>query len=308
MPSNYDKGDIEMIVKSTKEYDAFGQWIFEINDEYTMPPLFVKYYQEKETPLMLIKIPRKIDRRDATPDMNLYDYVIGAFESYLYILKRVEDSVEERRILYDSVVAIKNTAALLRGQVHLFLKGETIIIDYNTASEDKIFKLINIIRARYTAEETKLSISSIDDNINMVEHRYLVLIDQFKANNESIRLVAYQPPLRLIPRYDRFYQKVFTFLLRRKVLASTAFITNDLELIVLEREQRIRFYNWADLSCSCLYFPYQYISDVKKEGSIGSGQLSQINIRVNNEQFSFLYGENNVQIGELIKELKKIGS
>ncbi len=297
-----------MIVKSTKEYDAFGQWIFEINDEYTMPPLFVNYYQEKETPLMLIKIPRKIDRRDATPDMNLYDYVIGAFESYLYILKRVHDNVEEKRLSYESVVAIKNTAALLKGQLYLFLKDETIIVDYNTVSEDKMFKLINIIRERYAAEERKLNIPPIAYDINSVEHRYSLLIDQFKASNERIRLVAYQPPSKLMPKYKHLYEKAFSLLLRRRLLASTAFVTNDSELIVLEREQHIRFTGRADLSCSCLFLPFQYITDVKKVGAIDSGQLSQISIRVSNEQFSFLYGSNNVQIGELLTELKKIGN
>lgn len=294
-----------MIAKSTKEYDAFGPWILEINDEYTMPPLFEAYYHEKDLPLLLIKIPRKIDRRDATPEMNLYDYVIGAFESYLYILKRVEDSVEERRVLYNSVVAIKSTAALLRGQVHLFLKSETVVIDYNTASEDKMLKLINIIRERYASEERRLDLTPIDYYINRVEHRYLVLIDQFKAYDDRIRLVAYQPPSKLTPMYHHFYQKVLALLLRKKVLASTAFIANDLELIVLEKEHRIRFRGRVDLSCSCLFLPYQYMTGVTKEGDLENAELKTIKIRVNKEAFAFYYRDNNIQIDELYQKLKK---
>jgi hypothetical protein len=291
-----------MIAKSTKEYDAFGPWIFEIDDEYTMPPLFVKQYREKETPLMLIKIPRKIDRRDATPDMNLYDYVIGAFESYLYILKRVRDNVEEKRVSYESIVAIKNTDALLRGQMHLFLKDDTVVIDYNTVSQKTMIKLINIIRERYTAEERRLDVATIAHDINTIEHRYSVLIDEFKANDERVRLIAYQPPSRLTPKYKHLYEKVFALLLKRKFLASTAFITNDTELIVLER---IRLKNRADFSCSSLFLPYPYITDVTMEGDIDNGTLSTIKLKVKNKIFSFLCGENNIQIEQLFQELTR---
>ena len=76
------------------EYDAFGPWIYEITEAHPLPALFAPYVRSEETPLMLFKIPRDIERRRATPDMDLYDYVVGAYEERLLILKRVEHTVE----------------------------------------------------------------------------------------------------------------------------------------------------------------------------------------------------------------------
>jgi hypothetical protein len=98
---------------------------------------------------------------------------------------------------------------------------------------------------------------------------------------------------------------VFALLLKRKFLASTAFITNDTELIVLEREQRIRLKNRADFSCSSLFLPYPYITDVTMEGDIDNGTLSTIKLKVKNKIFSFLCGENNIQIEQLFQELTR---
>ena len=77
------------------EYDAFGPWIYKITEKNPMPALFFPYYKENNNYLMLIKIPRDIERRKAKPDMDLYDYVIGMYEEYGYILKRNGKEVEE---------------------------------------------------------------------------------------------------------------------------------------------------------------------------------------------------------------------
>lgn len=59
------------------EYDAFGPWIYEVDGEHPLPRLFAPYVRERVDALMLLKILRDIERRRATPDMELYDYVVG---------------------------------------------------------------------------------------------------------------------------------------------------------------------------------------------------------------------------------------
>lgn len=102
---------IEMIKAENfrvSEYDAFGTWIYKITEKHLMPPLFIPYYKEEKDYLMLIKIPRDIERRKANPDMDLYDYVIGMYDNYGYILKRKDKEVEEIRFYYDEVESIEN--------------------------------------------------------------------------------------------------------------------------------------------------------------------------------------------------------
>ena len=59
------------------EYDRFGPWIYEISEEDPVPPLFIDHIPTDKIPLMSIKIPRKIDRSEARPGWNLYDYVMN---------------------------------------------------------------------------------------------------------------------------------------------------------------------------------------------------------------------------------------
>ncbi len=295
-----------MIAKSTKEYNAFGPWIIEINEEYTMPPLFVGHYREDKTPLMLIKIPRKIDRADATPDMNLYDYVIGAFDEHLYILKRAGDSVEQRRVFYEDIIAIKNVISLLKGQLFLYLGDETVTVDYNTVSEPIMMKMVDIIRERYKKENKTLEIETISHEIDSIEHLYSAIIDQYKAADQKIRLVAYQPPSKFVPVYRGFKEKMKALLKIRKVITSTAFITNDTELIVLQRDKRTRGRKQGDLTYSALFLPYASIETISKTTGTQDSKLNSMVIATKSEVFSFLYGDNSRQISALYGALKKL--
>ncbi len=294
-----------MITENTKEYNAFGPWIFEIDDEYTMPPLFAKYYREQETPLMLIKIPRKIDRADAVPGMNLYDCVIGAFDKHLYIMKRVDNRVEDRRVPYDSVIAIKNTIALLKGEMLLYLGDEIVTVDYNSVSEPIIMRLVNILRAKYRTAEKALDIETISHDLKTVEHLYSAIIDQYKAQDSRIRLVAYQPPSRFVPVYKDFKAKIKALLQVKRVITSTAFITNDTELIVLQRDKRTRGRKQGDLTHSMLFLPFSSIEEISVTEGAEDSKHNCMNISIKGGSFSFLYADNSLQIGDLIRALKR---
>ena len=293
-----------MITQSTNEYNAFGPWVLEINDEHTMPPLFTGYYKEQAQPLMLIKIPRKIDRRDAVPGMHLYDYVIGAFDAYLYIMKRVRDGVDEKRVSYESVAAVKNTISLLKGQLSLYLHDEIVTIDYNTVSEPIMMKLINIIRERYQTQVRGLGIETISHDLDTVEHLYSVLIDHYKALDNKIRLVAYQKPSRYRPKYKTFKEKVKALLNIKKVITSTAFLTNDQELIVLQRDKRARGSRQGDLTYSTLFLPFASIQKVSMTKGADDKKLNTMSINVESEALTFLCGDNSLQIDELFSALK----
>ncbi|RKX93863.1 MAG: hypothetical protein DRP59_01775 [Spirochaetes bacterium] len=62
---------------NTLEYDRFGPCIVEISEEDPFPPLFLPYLKGDESSLFSIKIPRREERRNLEPGMNLYDYVLS---------------------------------------------------------------------------------------------------------------------------------------------------------------------------------------------------------------------------------------
>ena len=53
------------------EYNAFGPWAYEISDKYPLPRLFAPYFAADDNAVLKIKIPREIERRNASPGMDL---------------------------------------------------------------------------------------------------------------------------------------------------------------------------------------------------------------------------------------------
>jgi len=131
------------------EYDAFGPWIYEIDEEHPAPPLFVPYVQQTEPPLLQIKIPREIARRDADPHMELYDYVLGLYADYIQVLKRENNSVQETRVNYKDMEALRLYKHLLAGILTLYIPNGKLEIPFNTVSLDVMKRFIRIIRKRY---------------------------------------------------------------------------------------------------------------------------------------------------------------
>ena len=60
------------------EYDAFGPWIYEVHNVDELPRLYQNAGIDPTTCSLVLKIPRNIERRDATPDMHLYDHLVSA--------------------------------------------------------------------------------------------------------------------------------------------------------------------------------------------------------------------------------------
>ena len=59
------------------EYDAFGPWIDEVFAPEDVPRLFRNHALDFDAARLVLKVPRDIVRRDATPDMDLYDYLLN---------------------------------------------------------------------------------------------------------------------------------------------------------------------------------------------------------------------------------------
>jgi hypothetical protein len=135
---------------SKLEYDRFGPWIMEISELDPPPPLFLPYLTRAETPLLSIKIPRKIDRRAAKAGMNLYDYLVTLYEDDMVILERAgEDGVGTQTFAYDDIQFMRLTENLLLGNLHLGLRGRVYDLPFNTVGKELMARVVDLIRARY---------------------------------------------------------------------------------------------------------------------------------------------------------------
>ena len=134
------------------EYDAFGPWVYEIDGDHPLPPLFVPYVDSSRAYRMLFKIPRNIERRKATPDMDLYDQVVGADDEAVYVWTRREKTVESTVVPLREVTGVRLYQRLLLGICTIYGQDGGTEIRYNTVSASVMRKFAELLRGEYPAE------------------------------------------------------------------------------------------------------------------------------------------------------------
>lgn len=276
-----------------QEFISFGPWIYEVNDDYPMPPLFFPYYKEDKNYLMLVKIPRNIERRDAKPGMDLYDYVIGLYGDYIYILKRAEKLVEEFKVFYKDVECINNYIDLLIGSLSIKLRDNEIIIPYNAVSEDVIMRLIKTIRDRYTKMEYNIAVNTfIEEDIN-VDVLYVNLLKRIMKTEQSVKIGAVQSSVfPALSRHASLWQRVWGRLLAEKLL-NTLHLLNDKELIVITRGKQFKKFYESVYSYAFLYIPIEKLNSIKFENYERFNNLQKLKLELTNNSFEFYYEESN---------------
>lgn len=217
------------------EYDAFGPWIYEIDEEHPLPRLFAPHLQECARPLMLFKIPRDIERRAATPDMDLYDYVAGAYEDHIRILKRTGQSVKTFSVPYRDIEGVHLFRHLLRGILTLYLREGETEIPFNTVSMDIMTRFLDLIRARYKAGAVpEAAAQPRRPEPAGLDILFVNLLKDLRQEGTDIRLCFYQPMTPLEPRDDTFLKGLAHRLRPRKLPAALHLLTPE-ELIVIQQ-------------------------------------------------------------------------
>lgn len=133
------------------EYDAFGPWIMKVDAPDLVPPLYRDHPLDLGKAVLVLKVPRNITRRDATPDMDLYDHLVVVEQDRLELLSRSAAGYDVQTIQHSQVTAIDYGADLLDGWLTLFTDGvvdgrPALTLRYNAASEDVVEGLVRILR------------------------------------------------------------------------------------------------------------------------------------------------------------------
>lgn len=135
----------------TSEYDAFGPWVYQVRTPDEVPRLFRDGQLDLDGSELVIKVPRNIARRDATPQMDLYDHLLAAGPDQLTVLSRQPGGYTTVTVPYGSIAAIETGTDLLEGQLTLRLTtGEPpLTVGYNGSSQDMVDRLVRVVRTRY---------------------------------------------------------------------------------------------------------------------------------------------------------------
>ena len=283
----------------TKEFDAFGPWIFEICREHDLPPLFSGYSHLKKQALMMFKIPRHIERRKANPFMHLYDAVIAIFNDHVLMLYRIENSVSEQRVSFKELQAIEVTHCLLNGDLKLYTNTKIYTINYNTVSQNVITKAVNLLRTQQNHAQYKSLLEPMQYDINTIEYLYVNLINDFKKNDKDAELVAYQPNINL-PK-----PKGINGLFRRKPdVQCSAFVSNKKEIVIIGRTSAFKKKDEVSYSYTYTYLSISQIKSAAISTYDSDSGISVLTLKTDRHSFSILFDKTQQNIIQLYNELR----
>jgi hypothetical protein len=229
------------------EYDRFGPWVLEISDEDPPPPLFLPHLEMDRAALLRIKIPRRVERRNARPGMNLYDYVISLFDDEVEVLQRVEDSVKSTSFRYTDVKRVVHREDLLRGDIDVVLKDTTVELPFSTISSDLMGQLVAIIRRRYVDESRLVDVNAITPPQAESQSFYFRgLLRGLRSESPHVRLIGFQNEVPLGRYHEGFFRTMF-FRVVGKRLLETLYLTDGSELQFLDQGRTYAQHQWRFL-------------------------------------------------------------
>ena len=136
----------------TAEFDAFGPWVMQVVAEEGVPRLYRDHPIDFDAVRMVLKVPRNILRRDASPEMHLYDHLLVADHAGLTVLSRHDDAYTTLVVPYARVAAVHTSVVLLDGLFRLYdvdgtaANGVAIDLPFNGVSLDVVEQLARVVR------------------------------------------------------------------------------------------------------------------------------------------------------------------
>lgn len=262
------------------EYDAFGPWVYEIDDYHPAPALFRPYLDDRAY-LKRVKIPRNIDRRKVTPDMELYDFVLEAGAKSIRILKREELQVIETTIPYSDLEGMRLSRIILNGSCVFCAHGTQIEIPFNAISMKAMEAFLRLIRSQYVAKEWReLPMPPMEEQPSDV--LFVNLARDLQEIGERFSMMAFQP--------ERQMSLLKRTLLphRRSKAPAILHMTDGRELLLLERHPTPPKSKRTELGFSYTFLPLEKLRDVEIRESTVYADVTECHLKGEKGDIAFL--------------------
>ena len=278
------------------EYDRFGPWIIEISEADPPPPLFLPHLTREETPLLSIKIPRKIDRRDARPGMNLYDYMINLYQEELVILERVGNDVRSEAFFYRDIHWLRYGEHLLKGSLHLSMTGKVYDLPFNTVSTNIIERLVDLIRQRYTGEAGQAAMAEAPDiSEGELSFFFAGLLARERAQYPEFRILASQTETP-IGFYETGAFRKLLFGIFSKRLLESLHLSDGRELKIIDRGKIYRYKGQTVYGIDTYTIPISNIAGVTWQKDPKNAAVLNLILEISGSFVSFAFVRDNPSI------------
>jgi hypothetical protein len=182
-------------MEKISEYDAFGPWIYQVLATDDIPRLYRTAEIDPASYRLVLKVPRSIERRNATPDMHLYDHLLLAGQESLTVLSRTGDTYETTEIPFDEIASIENSVSLLDGRLTIQTTGGgSTTIPYNASSGSSAQDLVEILRQEYlpAVESREVSSETTGQHLPNLGDKDIALVAAYRT------LIHQEPRARLV--------------------------------------------------------------------------------------------------------------
>jgi len=284
------------------EYNAFGPWIYIINETHPIPPIFERFSDAAYASLLAFKIPRNIERRKANENMHLYDRIVCIFKTRMLIVDRDGDDLYEHNIDFSDVHAIRNFKALLKGELTIYTKKENFLITYNTVSDDIISRAIHMILDLSKNPNVTLKLPVMAYNLKSIGHLFTNKINKIRRIDDSINLIAYQPE-RQLSKADQFWGKLKSLFSADLKLLDIAFTSNNRELIIISRSSGIKEAKQEDYAYTYMFIPYHHIKIIDAQRDSKDDSLKKLHVGSSCFDFELTFDDSNIGLDSLISEI-----
>ncbi|WP_296605834.1 hypothetical protein [Nocardioides sp.] len=193
------------MVTGTREYDLFGPWVDEVRTEDEVPRLYRRHPLDLAAARLVLKVPRDIARRDARPDMDLYDHLVALEPSCLTVLSRSAGAggYVVRQVAYGDVVAIEDVVTLLDARVRVHARdGEVVTMTYNGADRGHPGRLVEQLRVLAMERSADGEVAAAPGVPTLLDQHALGL-DDIGIVNAHRAVAAARPALQAVAWHPR---------------------------------------------------------------------------------------------------------
>jgi hypothetical protein len=257
------------------EYDAFGPWIMPVTSREEIPPLYRDHGFDLASARLVLKLPRNVARRDATPSMDLYDHLVIVDDAALTILSRRPGGYDERVVAHEAICAIDYGTDLLDGWITVHSAGEggrgrapALTLSYVGTSQDVVEGLVSLLRSLYRSGPAPVGDTSVGSAAGGAAP--LPALEQRDLGDHDIALVTRQlallraePRMRLLGYHRRRVLAAreggglrrLVRLVRPVVLHAAVVCGDGSELQVLHRRDWVTRGRHPEYSLACTVLP-----------------------------------------------------
>ena len=178
-----------------REYNAFGPWIYEVQEREDMPVRCLPWYSELENAFYVLKIPVNRDRRDARPGQDLYRAVVAIDAGRLVLLTLgVSGKVDCREVPFAEIEGLRNFHVLLHADFAFYLKdGTELTFSYNAVSLPLVERVLDFLSAKISGQPPDAVVVA-GPKVPVVDHYFQHLVREHQFRHPGSRVVFCEEP------------------------------------------------------------------------------------------------------------------